>query len=131
MKLLTKQQILKLQKNGLPQNRDKDHLPVVKLFTPDANATWLLTEIDHEEPSIAFGLCDLGLGFTELGSVSLDEIASLRGRLGLPVERDMHFEAKHPISVYAEAAFKAERITENTNLLEQAAARLKKSKPLQ
>ena len=127
MKLLTKQQILKLQKNGLPQNRDKDHLPVVKLFTPDANATWLLTEIDHEEPSIAFGLCDLGLGFAELGSVSLDEIASLRGRLGLPVERDMHFEAKHPISVYAEAAFRAERITENAELLTQAAAALKKS----
>lgn len=127
MKLLTKQQILKLQKNGLPQNRDKDHLPVVKLFTPDANATWLLTEIDHEEPSIAFGLCDLGLGFAELGSVSLDEIASLRGRLGLPVERDMHFEAKHPISVYAEAAFRAERITENAELLAQAAAALKKN----
>jgi hypothetical protein len=127
VKLLTKQQILKLQKNGLPQNRDKDHLPVVKLFTPDANATWLLTEIDHEEPSIAFGLCDLGLGFAELGSVSLDEIASLRGRLGLPVERDMHFEAKHPISVYAEAAFRAERITENAELLAQAAAALKKN----
>lgn len=127
MKLLTKQQILKLKKNGLPENRDKDHLPVVKLFTPDANATWLLTEIDHEEPSIAFGLCDLGLGFAELGSVSLDEIASLRGCLGLPVERDLHFVPTHPISVYTAAAQKAEHITQNVNLLNQAAAALKKS----
>jgi hypothetical protein len=36
--------------------------PCRKLFTPDANATWLLTEIDPEEPDRAFGLCDLGLG---------------------------------------------------------------------
>ena len=26
--------------------RPKDQYPVVKLFTPDANATWLLTELD-------------------------------------------------------------------------------------
>jgi len=29
-----------------------DFYPVVKLFTPDANATWLLTEIDPEEEDI-------------------------------------------------------------------------------
>jgi Protein of unknown function (DUF2958) len=36
-----------------------DFRPVVKLFTPDANCTWLLSEIDPENPDIAFGLCDL------------------------------------------------------------------------
>jgi Protein of unknown function (DUF2958) len=36
---------------------DIDPIPVVKLFTPDANATWLLTELDPERPTIAFGLC--------------------------------------------------------------------------
>ena len=39
----------------------------MKLFTPDANATWLLTELDPVEPDRAFGLCDLGLGYPELG----------------------------------------------------------------
>ncbi len=34
-----------------------DSPPVVKLFTPDANATWLLSEIDPDCPDIAFGLC--------------------------------------------------------------------------
>jgi len=81
-----------------------DFHPVVKLFTPDANCTWLLTEIDPEEPDIAFGLCDLGLGFPELGTVSLSELASVRGHLGLPVEVDRHFKAKGPISRYAEEA---------------------------
>ena len=79
-----------------------DHLPVVKLFTPDAGATWLLTEIDPDLPDLAFGLCDLGLGYPELGSVSITELKDLRGKLGLPVERDLHFKAKARISVYAD-----------------------------
>ena len=56
---------------------DIDPIPVVKLFTPDANATWLLTELNANE--IAFGLCDLGLGSPELGYVDISEIVSLRG----------------------------------------------------
>ena len=39
-------------------------------FTPDAGATWLLTEIDPDDHDHAFGLCDLGQGFPELGYVS-------------------------------------------------------------
>jgi hypothetical protein len=87
-----------------------DPPPVVKLFTPDAGATWLLTEIDPDDTERAFGLCDLGLGFPELGYVSLAELATVRGRLGLPVERDFHFLADKPISVYAREARLAGRI---------------------
>jgi hypothetical protein len=81
-----------------------DFRPVVKLFTPDANCTWLLSEIDPENPDIAFGLCDLGMGCPELGSVSLSEIAAVRGPLQLPVERDMFFEATKSITAYADEA---------------------------
>ncbi len=87
-----------------------DFLPVVKLFTPDAGCTWLLTEIDPEDPDIAFGLCDLGMGFPELGSVSLSELESVRGRLGLPVERDLHFMPTKTLSAYADEARRHERI---------------------
>lgn len=90
--------------------RDHDPLPVVKFFTPDAGATWLLTELDPDNPDIAFGLCDLGLGAPELGCVSLTELQSLRGRLGLPVERDVHFEAERPLSAYARLARAEQRI---------------------
>lgn len=89
---------------------DFDPPPVVKLFTPDAGATWLLTEIDPEDPDRAFGLCDLGLGFPELGYVSLQELSTVRGRLGLPVERDLHFKADKAISGYAREARSAGRI---------------------
>ncbi|MBO0906298.1 DUF2958 domain-containing protein [Jiella sonneratiae] len=110
MQLLTRELRDKLLANGRQQQPVRgtegeiDFPPVVKLFTPDAGATRLLTEIDPEEPDIAFGLCDLGLGFPELGSVSLAELEMVRGRLGLPVERDLSFEADRPLSAYAAEA---------------------------
>jgi hypothetical protein len=88
-----------------------DSYPVVRLFTPDAQCTWLLTELDPEEPDIGFGLCDLGLGFPELGNVSIDELESVRGKLGLSIERDLQFSPLKPISAYAEEAALAGRIT--------------------
>src|ERR1051325_1079192 len=81
-----------------------DFEPVVKLFTPDAGGTWLLTEIDPHDADIASGLCDLGLGYPEMGSVRISEITAIRGRLSLPVERDLHFRAKKTLSAYAEEA---------------------------
>ena len=85
------------------QDQALDFKPVLKLFTPDAQCTWLLTEID-EGTDLAFGLCDLGFGCPELGYVSLTELRIVRGKRGLPVERDLHFEADKPISAYADDA---------------------------
>jgi hypothetical protein len=112
MKLLTEEIRERLLKNGAlhrrmqEQNSESviDFLPVVKLFTPDAGATWLLTEIDPDDHDRAFGLCDLGMGYPELGYVSLSELAALRGRLNLPVERDLYFMPAKTISAYADDA---------------------------
>jgi len=97
---------VKLLANGhrTAGGEDIDPLPVIKLFTPDASATWLLTEIDPDDEDLAFGLCDLGLGCPELGSVRLSELDSVRGRLGLPIEKDIHFVANMSISAYAKEA---------------------------
>jgi hypothetical protein len=88
----------------LTSEAEPDFLPVVKLFTPDAGCTWLLTEIDPDDPDIAFSLCDLGMGTPELGSVSLSELASIRGRLNLPIERERYFTATKTLSAYADEA---------------------------
>jgi hypothetical protein len=48
------------------QDQVLDFEPVVKLFTADGNATWLLTEL-NPDIDLAFGPCDLGLGEPELG----------------------------------------------------------------
>ena len=76
---------------------------------------------DPECPDIAFGLCDLGMGFPELGSVSLAELRSVRGKIGLPIERDKFFQASHPLSVYTRAANQAYRIVTGARALEQTA----------
>jgi hypothetical protein len=111
VKLLTADIRKKLLRNGkLRQQREQedkpepDFWPVVKLFTPDAGCTWLLTEIDPDDPDIAFGLCDLGLGHPELGCVSLSELEAVRGQLNLPVERDLYFAATKTLSAYADEA---------------------------
>ena len=100
--LLTAEDVAQLRLNAL--HKDVDHPPVVKLFTPDASATWLIVEADLDEPDRLFGLCDLGHGYPELGYVSLREIETLRGPLGIPVERDQHFIARKSLSAYADEA---------------------------
>ncbi|HEX3885387.1 MAG TPA: DUF2958 domain-containing protein [Stellaceae bacterium] len=109
MELLTPNQRAQLLANGAARadRGDHDPVPVVKLFTPDAGATWLLTELDPANDDIAFGLCDLGLGSPELGNVSLSELIRARGKLGLPVERDIHFRGDKPLSKYAAEARRA------------------------
>jgi hypothetical protein len=128
MKLITKEMKAALLRNGRIQQTlaeegkaDADFFPVVKLFTPDAGCTWILSELDPDDPDIAHGLCDLGLGCAELGSVRISEIESVRGRLSLPVERDLHFAPLHTLSVYARAAWRAGAITECPKALATAA----------
>lgn len=110
MKLITKHQEIELLSNGrasrAANNKGKlfDPRPVVKLFTPDAACTWLLSEIDPDDTDVAFGLCDLGMGMPELGSVRFSELQSVRGKLGLPVERDRFFSPDKTIGKYADDA---------------------------
>lgn len=110
--LITPEQRVALLDNGRKtlENPDFDPVPVVKLFMPDGGATWLLSEIDPVDHDHAFGLCDLGFGMPELGWVSLKELASVRGTLGLPIERDLSFRARKHLSAYASAAWQAGRI---------------------
>ena len=111
--------------HGAVQNgrREPDPLPVVKFFNPIGAATWLATELDSDGNTL-FGLADLGLGSPELGSFSLSEIASVRLRSGLTIERDLHFAPRFPMSVYAEAARHMGFIAEDEARLQSAALRL-------
>jgi len=111
LKLLTKSIAEELLRNGRLSfeyaeegKREPDFIPIAKLFTPDAQCTWLLSELDPNDPDIAFGLFDLGMGVPELGSVRISELEAIRGRLGLPVERDQYFTAHKTISAYADEA---------------------------
>lgn len=80
-----------------------DPWPVVKFFNPVGAATWLASEIDADGDTL-FGLADLGFGCPELGCFSLAEIAAVRLPFGLGIERDVHFDALAPLSVWTETA---------------------------
>ena len=84
------------------QGADLGHYPVVKLFNPVGSGTWLLSEMDDQ--GIAFGLCDLGMGYPELGYVAIQELEQLSLPLGLKIERDLHWTAKKSLSEYADEA---------------------------
>ena len=110
MKMLTKALKTKLLENGA--SPDQDHHPVVKFFAPWGDATWLFSQIDPDDQDQIFGLCDLGFGYPELGWNSLTEICAATGPAGLKIERDLHWEATAPISLYAQAARNAGRIVD-------------------
>ena len=53
------------------KERGDDHPPIGKLFSIAGSATSLLSELNPFEPTIAYGLCDLSMGFPQLGYVFL------------------------------------------------------------
>jgi hypothetical protein len=59
--------------------RSIDPMPAVRLFTPDAHATWLLAALDPDDGDTAWGLIDLGIGLPTLGTVKLSDLASIVG----------------------------------------------------
>ena len=87
MKLITKEIKRVLPKLYEQDGKGLEAIAFVKFFTPDSNWTWYATEFDGKD--LFFGLVD---GFErELGYFSLSELQSVKGPLGLKIERDLYF----------------------------------------
>jgi hypothetical protein len=101
MPFLTDEQRDQMLANGAARARGEtlDPLPVVKLYTLDAGAAWLLTELDPGGDK-AYGLCDAGTGSPELGDVSLSALEGVRGPRGMRIVADPHFKPRQPLSAY-------------------------------
>jgi len=104
--LITEDQRRQLLDNGSAAacGAHTDPWPVVKLFTPDAHATWLLVQLDPRDEDMAYGLCDLGMGAPRLDHVRLSDLQSIRGPRNLPVLRDTYFVPQRPLSEYVRRA---------------------------
>ena len=113
-----------LIKRGSDFSENKDYPPIVELYMTNTNCTWLISELDPENPDLAFGLCDLGFGFPELGTVSLTELLEAQNHLSY-LERDASFKGNFPLSVYARAANKAGHIVTDEKILKQLIPELK------
>ena len=89
MKLITKTIAKQIPALYQQDGKGDDAIAYVKLFTPDSNWTWYITEMNPETGE-CFGLVD-GLE-RELGYFSLPELEAVKGPLGLPIERDRFFD---------------------------------------
>jgi hypothetical protein len=99
MKLLTAELRKKLPPLHGQESKGSKAIAYIKWFTPSSSWTWYVTEGSPEEDPdgnvvdyTLFGLVD-GL-VKELGYFRLSEIESVRGPMGLPVERDLWWEPK-------------------------------------
>ena len=105
MKLMTKELRRKLPAIYETQLQETDAMCVVKFFTPDANWTWYVIEgspaLDDDGNEIDFTFFGLVDGIEmEMGYFSLKELQSVRGNLGLPIERDLYWQPKPLKTIY-------------------------------
>ena len=91
MKLITANIQKKLERNYQKSAETRETQNVVLKLFGGSNFTWLITEIEPDGDTM-WGLCDIGQGFCEYGTVSLRELKSIKfPPFGLGVERDMYF----------------------------------------
>lgn len=74
------------------QENVKDPIVIAKYFNPTGIGYWFATEYDPKD-KMFFGYVSLFGDYNdELGSFSLQELEDFRGKFGLGIERDLHFE---------------------------------------
>lgn len=103
--LIPSQLRAQLLSNGMRTASGEDHdpRPIVRLFAVGGAASWLLTELDPDDPDLAYGLCDLGLGAPALDYVRLSDLLAVTDA----VQRDAEFAARQPLSAYLREAREA------------------------
>jgi hypothetical protein len=99
MKLLTKTIRQKLPPLYAQESKGGQAVVHLKLFTPDSSWSWYITEgspvTDEGGKEVDFEFFGLVDGHDkEFGYVVLSELESVRGPLGLPIERDLHWRPK-------------------------------------
>ncbi len=90
MKLLTQELRKKLPPLYAQEKLGGKAVAHAKFFSPSSSWTWFATEFDGED--LFFGLVDGHV--KELGYFSLRELESVKGPLGLGIERDLHWTPK-------------------------------------
>lgn len=99
MKLLTQEIRKNLPRLYSQEDKGSEATVHVKFFTPDSNWTWyssegeaILDDSGNEVDFQFFGLVDGQ--FKELGYFNLSELESVKGPMGLPIERDLYWTPK-------------------------------------
>jgi hypothetical protein len=99
MKLLTEEIRKKLPPLYSQDGKGGKAVVYTKYFTPSSNWTWYVTEgepvTDDSGAELDFRFFGLVDGhFKELGYFNVSELESVNGPMGLPIERDLHWQPK-------------------------------------
>ena len=91
MRLMTKELEKRFSQVG-SQEEVEDPVIVAKFFNPQGAGTWYATEYDPKD-KMFFGYVSIfGDWNDEWGYFSLAELESIKGYLGLGIERDLYWE---------------------------------------
>ncbi len=88
-KLLTKAILSKVPKLGAQDELGENAIAHAKFFNPCGAGTWYMSEYDPESGQ-AFG--KVVLADTEIGYFGIPELAAIKLKFGLKIERDINFE---------------------------------------
>jgi hypothetical protein len=99
MKLLTEELRQKLPPLYAQDGKGGKAVAYVKYFTPSSNWTWLACEgepvLDESENEVDYKFFGLVFGHErEFGYFLLSELEEVCGPMGLPIERDLHWQPK-------------------------------------
>ncbi|MGD0336196.1 MAG: DUF2958 domain-containing protein [Candidatus Omnitrophota bacterium] len=95
MKLLTKELEVRFPALYATEKKRPEKIKIIaKFFDPSSQWTWYVTEYDPVK-RVFFGLVR-GIG-AEMGYFSLDDLETVKGRMGLGIERERHF-GKHTLA---------------------------------
>jgi hypothetical protein len=102
MKLLTKEIRKRLPPIRSTEGAGEEAVAQVKFFTPDSSWTWYAVEggpvLDGDGREVDYEFFGLVYGLErEFGYFHLSELESVRGPLGLAIERDLYFTPR-PLS---------------------------------
>jgi hypothetical protein len=125
MTLLTNEQRSQLIENGKrnafsPDQQINNVPPVCWIYDEMSRATWLLTEIDRNDPDRAWGLVDAGYGKPDFEPTSLRELEECHQPVSFSDGKTLHigtqcvkgWKAKGTIAQYIAAAAEAGHIVE-------------------
>lgn len=96
-KLLTQELRKNLPKIYTQDGKGNEAKIYAKFFTPDSSLTWYVLEgepvLDEQGNEVDFEFYGLVDGYEqELCYFTLSNLKSIRGKFGLPVERDLYFK---------------------------------------
>lgn len=73
---------------------------IAKFFNPAGAGTWYLMNMDPNDSDYCWGVVDLFE--VVVGSFSKSELENYKGKFGLGIERDLHFEEVNAKEFYIE-----------------------------